>query len=291
MVVQYVIDRFGVEAIKNVLADLGNDVPINDALAKHTEPIDKLDANFEKWLKAQAEALAAGVDWTKPELDLDAGSSAMAAWNKDHPNSFWGLLGEGRALVAERKFAEAKAPLEKAATLYPNYGEAGGPYLLLAAAHRGLNETAPEREMLLKHVALDADAIEPRLRLMEIAAAEKDWKAVREQADQVLGINPLIAPPHRYLAQAAEALGERAVAIEAHRTLLQLDPLDRAEHHYKLAKLLADDQKLPEAKREVVMALEEAPRYREAHKLLLEIVNKAGPAEATPEAVPPKDAE
>ena len=278
MVVQYVIDRFGLPALQRVLADLGDDVAINDALAKHTEPIEKLDANFDRWFRAQAEQLGKGVDLEKPKLDLDAGSAAMAAWNAQHPNNFWGLLGEGRALIAEKKHEEAIPPLQKAASLYPGYGEAGGPYALLAAAYRELGDAASERAMLEKHVALSADAVEPRLRLMELASAAKDWKAVRAAAEELMGINPLIPPPHRYAAKAAEALGERPLAIEARRTLLLLDPLDRADHHYRLARLLAADEQLDEAKQQVVRALEEAPRFREAHKLLLELVEKSDSA-------------
>src|SRR6185312_6159073 len=112
---------------------------------------------------------------------------------------------------------------------------------------------------IAKHVALDADAIEPRLRLIEIATAEKDWKSVRQRSEEVLAINPLVPAPHRHLAQAAEALGNRPVAIDAHRTLLLLDPLDRAEHHYRLARLHMEEKELPEARRQVVRALEEAP--------------------------------
>jgi len=36
-----------------VLTDLGNDVLINEALAKHAEPIDKLDADFAAWFKGR----------------------------------------------------------------------------------------------------------------------------------------------------------------------------------------------------------------------------------------------
>jgi tetratricopeptide (TPR) repeat protein len=294
MVVRYVIERFGQEALINILNDLARDVPINSALAKHTEPIEKLDENFDTWFKEQANALAKGVNWERPKLDLDAGSAELAAWNKDHPDAFWGLLGEGRALLAEKKFAEAKKPLARAIELYPAYGEAGGPYLLMAAVHRELKETADERKMLEKHLSLSSDAVEPRLRLMEIAAEAKDWAAVKAEAEAVLAINPLTPAPHRYLAQAASALGERSLAIEAHRTLLLLDPLDRATHHYAIAKMLFDEKQVPAARREVVLALEEAPRFRDAQKLLLDIVAKdkpvtrpaTKPATPTPEVRP-----
>lgn len=272
MVVEYIVEKYGIEALKKVLADLGEGVSINEALSKNTVPIEKLDAEFDAWFKKLAEDFGGKVDWERPELALDAGSAEMAAWNKDHPESFWGLLGEGRALVAERKWAEAKRPLEKAIQLLPNYGEAGSAYLLMAAAHRELKEFAAERAMLEKHVALDAETIEARLRLAELASQAKDWAAVRKWAEQLLGINPLIPEPHRYLAQAAEELGDRSLGIVARRTLLMLDPLDRAEQHFRLSRLLFEEKRLPEARREVVLALEEAPRYRDAHKLLVKIV-------------------
>jgi tetratricopeptide (TPR) repeat protein len=232
-------------------------------------------------LRDKAAALAPKADLEHPKLPLDADSTAMTAWSQQHPTNFWGLLGLGRALIAEHKWAEAKKPLEQAIALYPTATGAGGPYLLLAAAHRGLGETQAEQAFLEKHVALDADAIEPRVRLADIAVKNADWRGVRNWAEQILAINPLIPAPHRYLAQAAEALGERAVAIRAHRTLLLLDPLDRAEHHYRLAQLLMQEKQLPDARRQAVEALEEAPRYRAAHALLLEIVGKMQPATGT----------
>jgi tetratricopeptide (TPR) repeat protein len=288
MVVEHVVERFGSEAVQRVLTDLGKDVPINEALARHTEPIEALDASFDTWLRGKAEQLAPGADLEQPELPLDADSATMAAWNKEHPNNFWGLLGEGRALLDERKWEQAKRPLTAAAALYPAFGEVGGPYVLLAAAHRELGETDAERAMLEKHAALSADAVEPRLRLIDLAAKAGDWNAVRRYADQVLAVNPLLPAPHQHLAEAAEALGERATAIESHRTLLRLDPLDVSEHYYRLAKLLTDDGRLDEARLEVVRALEEAPRFRAAHRLLLEIVAKAGPAtQPSPTATEP----
>lgn len=226
----------------------------------------------------------------------------MRSWVDSRPTSFWGWLGYGRALIAERKFKDAVEPLKKAASLYPTYGEAGGPWVLLAAAYREVGDGKSEREMLERHLSLNAEAVEPRIRLMELAAGEKDWKAVGEVASQLLGINPLIAAPHRYAAMAAEALGDRGKSIEARRTLLMLDPLDKADHHYRLAKLLAEDNQVPAAKREVLQALEDAPRFREAHKLLLELVDKspatpsptpaasdASPADAAPASAPTEE--
>jgi len=46
------------------------------------------------------------------------------------------------------------------------------------------------------------------------------------------------------------------------------------EQRYHLARLLADDGQLPAARSEVVRALEEAPRYRAALALLLDVSRK-----------------
>ncbi len=138
--------------------------------------------------------------------------------------------------------------------------------------------------MLEKLVSLDADASALRLRLAELAADEEDWNAVAEHSSRALAINPLIPAPHRRLARAAEALGDRIVAIDAYQALLRLEPLDLADTHYRVARLLRDEQRLPEARRHVVASLEQAPRFREAHRLLLEIVERGDPHDQ-PQAV------
>jgi tetratricopeptide (TPR) repeat protein len=273
MVVEYVIERWGAGALSRVLMDLANDIPINAALANHTEPIEKLDESFAIWFKEKAKALAPKVDWERPDVPPDASSEALAKFNRANPNNFRGLLAEGRALIAERKVDEAKAPLNRAAELYPEYGEDGGPYELLAKVYRELGDVKLERQMLEKHVALNAEAVEPRLRLSEIAKSAADWAGVRKFAEQMLAVNPLVPAPHRYLAQAAEATNDRALAIESHRTLLLLDPLDRADHHFRVAQLLTEEKQYAVARQEAVMALEEAPRFRQAQRLLLEIVD------------------
>jgi len=263
MVVEYINKQFGSDAVRRVLTDLANNVPINDALSRQTVSITKLDRDFAAWLKMQATQMAAPqTDWTPPKLPPDADSATIAAWNRDHLNNYPGLLAEGRALLAEHKWNEAKTPLKAAIALFPNDGEQNGPYPLLAAAHRALNETPQERAVLEQYVARDAAAIDARLRLAELAAAANEWYEVQWQAQQALAINPLIPAPHRFLAQSAETVHNRAAAISAYHALLLLAPLDRAEQHYRLAKLLFESNQLPAARREADMSLEEAPRYR-----------------------------
>ena len=86
-----------------------------------------------------------------------------------------------------------------------------------------------------------------------------------------MAIKPLIPQPHEALAKAAEHLGDQEQAILALRSLLALDPPDVADVHYRLARQLESEQELDDSRRHVLMALEQAPRYRDALTLLLEI--------------------
>ena len=113
----------------------------------------------------------------------------------------------------------------------------------------------------------------------------------------LLAINPLISLPHRALAESSMATGDSAQAITSYRKLLLLDPPDPVDVHYQLARLLhARSGSEAEAERQVLQALEDAPRFRDAQRLLLEITDKTSPPSAGPAAsnpvspsVPPND--
>jgi tetratricopeptide (TPR) repeat protein len=126
-------------------------------------------------------------------------------------------------------------------------------------------------------------------RLIELSEAQQDWPAVTKYAGQLLAINPLISLPHRALAEAGVALGNSEQAITAYRKLLLLDPPDPSEVHFQLARLLhARGGSEAEAERHVLQALEEAPRFRDAQRLLLEIKDKSPQPTNTPPASNPQ---
>jgi hypothetical protein len=75
--------------------------------------------------------------------------------------------------------------------------------------------------------------------------------------------------------------------------VLALEPRDLAQMHHRLARSLIEIGQWQEARRQVLMALEEAPRYREAHRTLLEIVQRtenATPVESAAPQVEPEQA-
>jgi tetratricopeptide (TPR) repeat protein len=282
LVVEYLIEEFGMDALQNILDDLGEGSDINEALIRHTVPLGRLDADFEKFARERAEALAPGGTWEKPQLPPGANSQTLAKWLEEHPKSIPGLVRWARQLLVERKFKDVIAAAQRLKDVYPNGTDAESGYAIMAAAHRGLGHVAEERAALEEVAARDSDAVSAYLRLMEIGEGQGDWESVARSARRMLAVNPLVAAPHRYLAQAAEKLGRRDEAIGAYKALLFFDTTDSAETHFRLAQLLGDAGNRAAAKRHVLQALEEAPRFLAAHRLLLELADAEVAAAAEP---------
>ena len=285
LVIEWLIKKWGQEKMRALLADLARGVEINSALAARFAPIEKLDAEFAAHARSLANGTGPKLDWTKPAPGEIASEPKLKEWIAKNPDNFTALTEQAKQLLAEKKWAAAKAPLLKLIALYPEQHDPGSAYVMLAHAHRELGEAAEEETMLNKVSALCSDAPDAYARLMEIAAARKDWRAVLANAEYFTAVNPLAHEPYRLIAEAREATGEKLAAIHAYRTLLSLNPPDQPEIHFRLARVLHSTGDAA-AKREVLLALEEAPRFREAHALLLELDAKTPKAKPEPAVKP-----
>lgn len=278
MVVEYIIEEFGFEAVLQILDDLRDGVLINDAIERHTVPLDELDAAFSQFIRERAEQLAPGVDWSRPDVvslfNSPLSGVAVEAWLQENPANLAGLIACGEYFLRNEEWEQARRVLQQAHDLYPQQTGPESAAVLLAEVHRMTGETEAERSVLTEYAAIDPDAVSSCLRLMEIDTAREDWEGVRRWSQQALAVNPLIPQPHRALADAAERLGDNAAAIKACRALLALAPDDPAGLHYRLAKLWHAEGDAAAARRHVLLALEEAPRFRDAHTLLLKLVRE-----------------
>jgi tetratricopeptide (TPR) repeat protein len=247
----------------------------------------EIEKGFAAFARRKADELAPGLDWEKPGLEAHValpGGGSWDVWARTRPTNFYVLTRQARELVEAEQWAEAKPVLERLVALYP---DASGPQCglrLLAATHRALGETNAERQVLTQLAERNDVATDAYARLMELAVAAQDWPAVITNASRYLAVNPLVPLPHRHLLRAGEAAGQPMLAIAAGRVLLELDPPNPAEIHFNLARLLHESGD-PAARREVLLALEDAPRHRQALALLLEI-NRASPAGPAANATP-----
>ncbi|HUG69815.1 MAG TPA: tetratricopeptide repeat protein [Pirellulaceae bacterium] len=279
LVVEHLVERYGMETLQRILVDLGAGISINDALQRYTGSIEALDSEFAEYAREQARQLAPDVDWDKPDVPEDVSRDALAAWLEEHPNSYVGLQQYANLLLRERSWPEAQKVLEQLRKLYPGSIAAAS---MLARVQRELKDVAAETTTLEQIAELSADHTVAYQRLLELATEREDWAEVRKNGERLLAVNPLLPGPHRSLVKAAEQLNDDQLAISSLNALLRMDPIDPADMHYRLGCALRRTGDLPVAKRQILMALEEAPRFRAAHRQLLEILDEMDENEAEP---------
>jgi tetratricopeptide (TPR) repeat protein len=330
IVVEFLVQHYGLDHLKAILHDLGEGVEINQAIEKNTESMEKLEKDFVTFAHEQAENLGPGLDWEKPEFAAAQGgrgrgrgrgqspnprsgtntlvvirpydtvtnvlsgrgtnAQTWESFAREHPTNFWAMTHVVAQLIEARQWEDAKPLLKRLIELYPDFTGPESTYRMLGAAYRALGETNAERQVLTQLAERDDAATDVYLRLMQLGAEAKDWPAVLLNAQRFLAVNPLVPPPYRYLAQAGEGTGQPQPVIQAYRALLQLDPPDPAEVNFHLADAL-HHEKDPAARRYVLQALEEAPRYREALNLLVKINEESpqpSPAPNPSNTAPPK---
>ena len=281
LVVEWLIKKWGVEKMRALLGDLARGVEINAALAARFAPIEKLDTEFAAHARGLANATGPKLDWSKPDPLTLRSEPKLKEWIAKHPDNFTALTEQAKQLLGDKQWEAAKAPLKKLIALYPDQHDSGSAYAMLSRVHRELGESAEEEAMLNKVAELCSDAPEAYERLIAIASARKDWPKVLASAALYTAVNPLSPAPYRSIAEAREATGDKPGAIRAYRTMLPLNTPDQPEIRFRLARILHANGDAG-AKREVLLALEEAPRFREAHALLLELDAKSPKQKAEP---------
>ena len=269
LVVDFIVQTYGFDSLKNILNALGKGVKINDAIAEFTEAIDDVDENFREFAEELAKETGKGFEWIKPEIP-ERGVVRMSDMLANNPVNYWVLTGAIEEYIAEGEWEKAESLLDDMFAKAENGFDTPLPHILRAKLNREKDDTDGEFSQLQQAAMIDGNQVEIFQRLLDISHERKNWDDVRAFALRVLSINPASKSAYRSLAEAAEQLEQPEVAIAAYETLLKLDPLNPASVHFAAAKLqLADDPDA--AKRHVLFALEVAPRYRAAHQLLLKV--------------------
>ena len=272
LVVRFLIEEYGLDTLKRILDDLKIGIPINEVLGRYAGGMPLLDEEFAVYAHDQASELAVEANWEKPDLTSQATLQQWQAWNASHPNNIYGLKSEAALLIKDGKEDRAEPLVKQFLNLYPEYRGPDNGYALLSMIARSAGDEQAEFEMLKKSSALQSAATEVYERLAGLAAGRSDWQESSKQARRWLSVNPLIPAPHRAFAEASENQGDFENAISSLKALTRMDPFDPAETYYRYAVALNEIGKTELAKREVLKCLEEAPRYRKAHQLLLHLV-------------------
>lgn len=270
VVVEFIVQRFGMEAMRSCLADLGAGKPVQESLVKHTLPLAELEKNFREYATNLAAAYGPNLDW-KPLSDGEYVKyrEDPAAWVSANPQRYASAMMWASKLAEDKKWLPAKERLETIIAGEANNREAYNPYWALSIACRNLGDSIAERAALGRLLRIDSNASEAAARLLELSpslpAAERF-----SIADLMLETNPFQEQAYRIQIAAAKESGATKHAVQACDSLLALEPRDASRLHFELASLLeASDP--GRARREILKALEDNPRFEVALDFLVRL--------------------
>jgi cellulose synthase operon protein C len=212
------------------------------------ESPEEFDKQYLQWLDKNYGAQAANLDQSRKALE----QMADAAKQKQYDS----VLKEGEAVRR----------------MYPEYVGDANPYEFIAAVDLAKGDKKFAEAILTEYQKVGGS--DPAT-LKKLASLEEELGQPKEAAATLERIN-YIYPVHdedlhRHLGDLWFAQANYPGAIREYTALVALNPLDKAGAHFKLAQAYYASGQRDKAEESVLAALEAAPGYRPAQKLLLEI--------------------
>ncbi len=246
----YIAERWGEKKLLNMAREFAKNRPTVDVIREQLgiEP-EAFDKDFLAKLEKETEVTVKNFkEWTTGLGDLNKLARAPMPNNDE-------LIAKGRALEF----------------LYPEYVEAGNPYLVVAKACLAKEDKAcalDEYAKYSKNSGREAEAVKKYAGLLKEAGKLKEAASALERLNFV---NPLDQDLHEKLGTLYLSINEPARAALEFGVLVALHPIDVAGSHYNLAKAFKAQGLDDKAREEALTALEAAPDYRPAQKLLLQL--------------------
>jgi len=188
----------------------------------------------------------------------------------------------GNAMRAAAKIAESGnidstyAALVKAQALWPDYAGPNGPAMQLAALEKKRGNLKAAAEQVARITTRNNTAWEPNLMEADLREQLGDTVGMKRALERMVWIYPYDPATHVRLAVASTKTKDFKRAIQERRAIVALDPPDKLDAQYELARALIDGGELAEARRTLLSVLEQSPAFEKAQTLLLELRNRSG---------------
>jgi tetratricopeptide (TPR) repeat protein len=155
--------------------------------------------------------------------------------------------------------------------LYPDYVEAGSVYEFLANAYIEKNDKTAAVAELERYVKVGGrypELIKKLGKMLDEAGRKKEAADVLERLNYIY---PLDNQAHQELGSLLLEQNDAKDAVREYRAIVGHNPIDPAQSHFDLARAYNSNHQTEQAKDELFSALEAAPGFRPAQKLLLEL--------------------
>lgn len=251
----YIAERWGENKLLDIAREFARNRPTVDVMKEQLKmETEAFDKDFLAYIDKKTGRTVKGFEeWTKGLGDLNKLSRS--------PD------------VKQDEIIEKAKALE---LVYPDYVEAGNPYMVAAKACLAEQDkpcAMAQYALYSQQSGRDAAAVKEYAKLLDEAGSPKQAAA---ELDRLNWINPLDQDLHEKLGALYLKTGNAPLAVREFEVLVALKPLDAAGSHYNLAKAYNADGRKDKAREEALNALEAAPDFRPAQKLLLEVSRGEG---------------
>jgi tetratricopeptide (TPR) repeat protein len=248
----YIAAKWGFSKLLEMMHSFAGGATTTAVIEKHLamKP-EAFDKEFFEWLNKQlATPLEKFDDWTK-------GVKTIAAAAK------------------EKRYDDVIREGLRIRDWYTEYVEPGNVYEFLADAYLAKSDkkaAMSELELYARAGGRYPETLKKLAGMLEEQGRVKDAIATLEKINYVYPVQD--AEMHRKLGELCLNQGSIETAIREFHAALASKPIDLAASHYQLAQAYVRAKRMEDARDQVINALEAAPGYRPAQKLLLELTSQ-----------------
>ncbi len=248
----YINEKWGYDTLLAMMHSFGARKTTPEVVELHLKmKPEEFDKEFLAWLDKSTKKTVDGfADWTKK-------------------------LKQANGLKKESKWDEVIKLASEIRDVYPDYIEAGNAYELLADAYEKKGDKKSATGELRKYSDIGGREPATLKRLAALQEEAGDKKGAIVTLSRVNFIYPVNDDKlHQKLGDLQYGANDFRGALREYSAVVAMKPLDRASAHFNVARAhlgLGDRAKASDA---LLEALEAAPNYRPAQKLLLELESK-----------------
>ena len=274
-IIGFIAEQYGQEALVAILEGFAAGKNDRQAIQEATgSGLISIDEAFRESLRSESEQLADVLRGMPNPFAGEEGPGMLERLTGGSSNAMLKALRDGNAALTGGDYDEAEENFQQALEIYDAFVEPGNAYQGLAAVYRARVQNDRLIDILTRYLAISEHGMaeaEELGRLLQEAGRNREAAYYFERS---LDVGPYNREVQVLLAELYADLGRTAQAVKARRAVLGLNPVDRAEAYYQFAVSLEADRRVQAAKRAVLQALEIAPGYRDAQRLLLKIVEE-----------------
>jgi len=247
----FIAEKWGYEKLISMLHDFGNKMSTPEVIQEEFQmKPEEFDKQFMAWLEPQTEKTVKNYDEWRKRVRTVAG------------------------FVKEKKWDDAIKEGEAIRDMYTDHVEMGNVYDSLAQAWLGKGDKAKataELERYSKVGGRDPQSLKELAKLLEEQGRKQEAAAVLQRLTLIYLEDD---QAHSQLGKLTLDLGQPKIAQREYQAVLDLKPADPAAAHLGLALAYKMENRPDQAREEVISALEAAPNFKPAQKLLLELSGK-----------------